>query len=125
MDSKKVLLKLEQDLTHFLISEVCKADPSKRLSGEMYKYRGLNISVDQNSKKQEKTIFVRIGVLEAEFKIGSNEKCSGGLSTEEEKLVKKWMSSGDTATKLQNVFAAKKITQKPLIIPFDLEYFYS
>jgi len=77
----------------------------------MYKYRGLNISVDQNSKKQEKTIFVRIGVLEAEFKIGSNEKCSGGLSTEEEKLVKKWMSSGDTATKLQNVFTAKKITQ--------------
>ena len=125
MDSKKVLSKLEHDLTHFLITEMCKADPTKRTSGEMYKYRGLNISVDQNSKKVEKTIFVRIGVLEAEFKLGSCEKCSGGLALQEEKLIKKWMSSGDNNTKLQMAFTPRNVNQRPPIIPFDLEHFYS
>jgi len=125
MDSKKILSKLETDLTEYLISEICKTNPDKRLSGEMYKYRGLNIIIDANSKKSEKTFFVRIGVLEAEFKLSTCEKCSGGLSTQEEKLIKKWMSNSDTSTKLQSAFGQRTFNQKPPIIPFDLEYFYS
>lgn len=125
MDAKKVLNKLESDLSHFLISEMCKSDPTKRLSGEIYKYKGLGLKVDEQSKKQDKTIFVRIGVLEAEFKLGSCEKCSGGLSPEEEKLISYWMSSGDNESKLQMIFSQRKINTKPPIIPFDLECFYA
>lgn len=124
MDSKKVLEKLENDLTHFLITEMCKKDPTKRTSGEMYKYKGMSINADVNSKKNDKTIFVRIGVLEAEFKLGSCEKCSGGLAPDEERLIARWMSSGDNETKLQAVFKQKPKKNKPFIIPFDLEHFY-
>ena len=52
----------------------------------MYRYKGLNIKLDPQSKAKEKTIFVRIGALEAEFKIDSCEKNSGALSPDEERL---------------------------------------
>ena len=125
MDSKKVLSKLEQDLSEFLMAEICKIDPSKRVSGDMYKYRGLALSVNPKDKRHDKTILVRIGVLEAEFKLGSCEKCSGGLSPTEERLISNWMSSGDNNSKLQMVFEKKMNSIKPAIVPFDLEYFYS
>lgn len=125
MDSRKVLDKLEDDLSHYLISEMCKADPTKRGSSEIYKYKGLSLKVDSQSKKQEKTVFVRIGVLEAEFKLGSCEKCSGGLSSQEEKLVQRWLGGNENTTKLQAVFSRIKVSKKPAIIPFDLENYYS
>lgn len=125
MDSRKVLDKLEDDLSHYLISEMCKADPTKRASSEIYKYKGLGLKVDSQSKKQEKTVFVRIGVLEAEFKLGSCEKCSGGLSPQEEKLVQRWLGGNENTTKLQAVFSRIKVSKKPAIIPFDLENYYS
>jgi len=125
MDARKILNKLESDLSFFMISEMCKSDPTKRLSGEIYKYKGLGLKADSKSKNQEKTIFVRIGVLEAEFKLGSGEKCSGGLSSEEEKLIQRWMCESDNTTKLQSIFSKMKNSNKPAIIPFDLEHFYS
>ena len=125
MSSKKVLSKLEQDLSEYLVAEICQLDPSKRVSGDTYKYRGLNLFINPNDKKSEKTIFVRIGVLEAEFKLGTCEKCSGGLSPTEERLISKWMSSADNGVKLLSVFERVTNSQRPAIIPFDLEYFYS
>jgi fido (protein-threonine AMPylation protein) len=43
MSQRKILDKLEHDLSHFMISEMCKADPTKRGTPEMYKYKGLSI----------------------------------------------------------------------------------
>lgn len=126
MDSKKILSKMENDLSEYLVTELCKADSSRRTSGEMYKYKGLNIALDsKNKKSSDKTIFIRIGVMEAEFKLGSCEKCSGGLSNEEEKIIKKWLSSSDNSAKFDMFFLKHKKLDKPKIIPFDLEHYYS
>lgn len=124
-EARKILDKLEHDLSHFLISEMCKSDPSKRGSPEMYKYKGLNITADPRSKAQEKTISVRIGVLEAEFRINACEKNSGCLIPEEERLVMLWMGQSDNNALLRQVFNPKGIKQDMVIIPFDLEEYYS
>ena len=125
MDSRKVLDKLEDDLCHFLIGELCKADPTKRGSPEMYKYKGLSINADTNSKSQDKTVSVRIGVLEAEFKIDDCEKNAGSLSPDEERLVKLWLSKSENNFRLKSIFLRKKGKTTLAIIPFDLENFYS
>ena len=125
MDSRKVLDKLEDNLCHFLIGELCKADPTKRGSPEMYKYKGLSISADPKSRAHEKTVSVRIGVLEAEFKIDDCEKNSGCLSPDEERLVMLWLAKSEVNYGLKSIFVRKKGELKMAIIPFDLENFYS
>ena len=125
MKSRKVLDKLEDSLCHFLISEMCKADPTKRGSPEMYKYKGLSISADPKSRAQEKTVSVRIGVLEAEFKIDDCEKNSGCLSPDEERLVMLWLAKSEVNYSLKSIFVRKAGDIKMDIIPFDLEHFYS
>ena len=122
MDAKKVVDKLEHDLAHFMIKELCKNDPEKRSKPEMYKYKGLSINVNPDSKEQEKTVSVRIGSLEAEFKIDSCEKNSGGLSPEEEHVIKLWLSQSDNNGNLRLIFNKEKKIIKPKIIPFDLEH---
>lgn len=121
MDAQKIIGKLEHDLSHFLISEMCKNNPERRGSPEMYKYKGLNITADPNSKAQEKTISIRIGVLEAEFKINSCEKNSGCLAPEEERLIMIWMGQNENNYYLKQIFAKKTDKKEIAIIPFDLE----
>ena len=125
MKTRKVLDKLEDSLCHFLISELCKADPTKRGSPELYKYKGLNISADPKSRAQEKTISIRIGALEAEFKINDCEKNSGCLSPDEERLVMLWLAKNEVNYSLKTIFVKKAGEMKMAIIPFDLEHFYS
>lgn len=125
MQARKVLDKLEDNLCHFLISEMCKADPTKRGSPEMYKYKGLNITADPKSRAQEKTVSIRIGVLEAEFKINDCEKNSGCLSPDEERLVMLWLAKSEINYSLKSIFVHKTGDVKIPIIPFDLEHFYS
>lgn len=124
MNTKKILDKLEGNLAHFLIDETCKSDPTKRDSSELYKYKGLNISADPRSLSQEKTISVRIGVLEAEFKIGTGEKSSGCLAPEDERMVLLWLSKAEVKYQIKAIFAKSNEKLEIPIIPFDLEHFY-
>lgn len=124
MKNRKILEKLEHDLSHFMISELCKADPTKRGSTEMYKYKGLNINVNKEKKGEDKTFSVRIGVLEAEFKIGNGDKVGGSLAPEDEKTVMLWMNQSDHSHQLLRVFEKRKQYKTIGIIPFDLEEYY-
>ena len=107
MQSKKIVEKLEHNLSHFLISEMCKKDPLKRGSAEMYKYKGLTIKIDKKSKASEKTVSIRIGALEAEFKIDSCDKNSGALSPEEERLIIIWLGKNENQHYLKSIFKPK------------------
>ena len=124
MNVQKIFEKLEHDLSHYLISEMCKNNPEKRGSPEMYKYKGLNITADPNSKAQEKTISIRIGVLEAEFKIDSCEKNSGALAPEEERLVMIWMGQNENNFLLKQIFVKKSSKKEIAIVPFELEEYF-
>ncbi len=125
MDVQKAIGKLEHDLCHFLIGEMCKNNPEKRGSPEMYRYKGLNIKLDPQSKAKEKTIFVRIGALEAEFKIDSCEKNSGALSPDEERLVMIWMGQSENNYLLKSVFNQGSSKKEISIVPFDLEEYFT
>ena len=124
MQSKKIVEKLEHNLSHFLISEMCKKDPLKRGSAEMYKYKGLTIKIDKKSKASEKTVSIRIGALEAEFKIDSCDKNSGALSPEEERLIIIWLGKNENQHYLKSIFKPKTEKKELLIVPFDLENVY-
>ena len=125
MDVQKAIGKLEHDLCHFLIGEMCKNNPEKRGSPEMYRYKGLNIKLDPQSKAKVLTIFVRIGALEAEFKIDSCEKNSGALSPEEERLVMIWMGQSENNYLLKSVFNQGSSKKEISIVPFDLEEYFT
>ena len=124
MEARKILDKLEDNLCHFLIGELCKADPTKRGTPELYKYKGLSITADPKSKAQDKTVSIRIGVLEAEFKVDDCEKCSGCLSPDEERLIMLWLAKNEINTNIKTIFTRKVKNKKITIIPFDLENFY-
>lgn len=121
MQPKKIIDKLEHDLSHFLISEMCKSDPMRRGSAEMYKYKGLSILVDPKAKTSEKTVSVRIGALEAEFKIDSCDKNSGALAPEEERLIMIWLGQNENQHYLKSIFTKNISKKELLIVPFDLE----
>ena len=91
MNKQRILLKLEHDLSHFLIEETCKSDPTKRNSSDLYKYKGLSMNVNTESKaakeSKSKLVSIRIGALEAEFKIDTGDKASGSLASEDEKKI--------------------------------------
>ena len=125
MKGRRILDKLEHDLSHFMISEFCKKDPTKRGSAEMYKYKGLSIDVDPKSKEKDKVFSVRIGVLEAQFKIGSCDKTSGSLAPEDEKAIMLWLAQSDNSHQLMRVFQAGVKKKQIAIIPFDLEEYYT
>lgn len=124
MEARKILDKLEDNLCHFLIGELCKADPTKRGTPELYKYKGLSITADPKSRAQDKTVSIRIGVLEAEFKVDDCEKCSGCLSPDEERLIMLWLAKNEINTNIKTIFTRKVKNKKITIIPFDLENFY-
>ena len=124
MQKKKVLEKLEHNLSHFLISEMCKSDPLKRGSAEMYKYKGLSIKFDTKQKTHEKTISIRIGALEAEFKIDSCDKNSGALSPEEERLIMIWLGKNENQSYIKSMLKPNTVKKELLIVPFDLESVY-
>ena len=123
--SRKTLEKLEHDLGHYIISEITKTDPSKKSSPEIYKYRGLSITPNLGSKGEDKMVGVRIGALEAMFKINSGEKCAGFLNPDDERLIRIWMSQSDTLTLLKTLCVAQTTKKSVAIIPFDLEEFFS
>jgi len=124
MINKKLLSKLEDDLGHYLIDEFTKSDPTKRTSSEMYKYKGLAINPKEGSSADKKTILVRIGVLEAEFKIDNGSKTTGALSPEEERHVMLWITRSEVQTSLKSLFDSTKEFKAIPIVPFDLEKYY-
>lgn len=124
MNIKKLIEKLENDLGHFLIAELCKSDPSKRSGGELYKYKGLSITIKTERKDQDKIISIRIGVFEADFKVETCEKVNGSLSPQEEDLIKIWMSKGEKQRELKALFKQNENKREVKIIPIDLENFF-
>ena len=77
------------------------------------------------SKAKEKTIFIRIGYLEEEFKIDSCEKNFGALSPEEERLVMIWLGQSENNYLLKSIFNQKISKKEISIVPFDLENYFS
>ncbi len=125
MNPKKIIEKLEHELSHFLINEITKSNPEKRGSSDVYKYKGLDLIADPKSKAKEKTVSIRIGPLEAEFKINDGTKQSGALSPEDERLVMLWLGMSENNYHLKAIFAHDEVRFVPNIIPFDLEEFYA
>ena len=125
MDKNKLLAKLEQDLSYFMIGEACKNNPEKRGSPEMYKYKGLSIETNENSKDFDKIASIRIGSLEAHFKIETGDKVFGNLAPDDERFVRLWMCKSENIQQFKQIFYAS-MSVKPIlpIIPFDLETFY-
>lgn len=123
MINKKLLSKLEDDLGHTLIGEFTKSDPTKRSSSEMYKYKGLTITPKEGAS-DEKTISVRIGVLEGEFKIDNGSKVSGSLSPAEERAVMQWITRSEVQSSLRSLFDISAEKKSIPIVPFDLESYY-
>lgn len=126
MNPKRILEKIEHDLSHFLINELSKSTPDLKGSSEIYKYKGLSVSANPKSTKDDKSISVRIGALEASFRINGGDKTSGALSPEEERLIYIWISRSENSHYLKSIFS--KNSQKEdivSIIPFDLEHFYT
>ncbi len=119
-----MLEKVEHDLSHFMIGEMCKDNPELRGKPEMYKYKGLSVKADPDSKAKEKTIAVRIGALEAEFKIETGDKNSGALAPYEENLVRIWIAQGENSYNLKAIFNKSEEKKTIPIIPFDLEEFF-
>lgn len=54
MNPKRMLKKIEHDLSHFMISEMRKNNQALRGKPEMYKYKGLSVKVNSDSKAKEK-----------------------------------------------------------------------
>lgn len=125
MDSRRIVDKLEHDLSHFLINESCKDNPELRGTPEMYKYKGLSIYPHDQSNSSEKSISVRIGALEAEFKIDTCDKNSGSLAPEDERLIMIWMGQNENAYQLKSIFYKQKATKQIAIVPFDLEELFT
>ena len=121
MDYRKIIDKLEHDLAHYLINELTKDDPSKRQSYEMYKYKGLTISANPRSKAQDKTVAVRIGSLEAEFKLGTGDKCNGSLAPAEERLVSIFFARSENASLARKIFDEADAVREVAIVPFELD----
>lgn len=118
---KKLLEKLQNDLGYFLISETIKSDPAKVNSPEVFKYKGLHMTPNEESDSLDKTVKIQIGGLEAEYKVNSSEKISGGFSKEEEKLVALWMKKKENNFDLRSIFERERLKRRATIIPFDLE----
>ena len=126
MDKKKVIAKIEQDLSFFMISEACKKDPSKRNSSEMYRYKGLGVEFNDKAANEDKVMSVRIGALEAQFKIDTGDKVFGNLMPDDERIVRIWMGQTENSQMIKSIFHEGKFRHKSIaIIPFDLEKFYS
>ena len=125
MKGRRILEKLEHDLSHFMISEMCKSDPTKRGSTELYKYKGLSIEINPKSKEKDKVFSVRIGALEAQFKIGTCDKTSGSLAPEDEKAIMLWLAQSDNSHQLMRVFQTSTKKKQIAIIPFDLEEYFT
>ena len=125
MDAKRIIEKLEHELSHFLIQEITKTNPMKRGSSDLYKYKGLNLFVDPRSRSKEKTVSVRIGPLEAEFNINDATKISGALAPEDERLVMTWIGMSENNYHLKAIFSQTTKKFIPKIIPIDLEEYYA
>ena len=126
MDKNKLLARLEQDLSHFLITEICRNDPSKRGTSEMYRYKGLSITTNEKAKGVDKIAAIRIGVLEAHFKIETGDKTFGNLMPDDERFVQMWMTQSENVAMFKKIFSEALAGQKVMaIIPFDLEEYYT
>ncbi len=121
MKTRRLIEKLEHDLSNFLVAEMCKLDPEKVASPEAFRFKGLNITPSYVEGTQEKTISVRIGGLEADFSIGTYEKISGSLPTEDEKNIILWLKRRENVYDLRLIFDKDKMRRQAAIIPFDLE----
>ena len=125
MNKSKVLAKLEQDLSSFLIDEACKGNPKLRTSSQIYKYKGLSLDTNEKRKEAHKVLVVTLGALEAQFKIENGDKVSGNLAPEDERLIQMWMSKSENITPIRSIFVKTIEQNKIPIIPFDLEGFYT
>lgn len=126
MKKNRIVEKLESELSHYMIEETVKKDPSKRVSADIYKYRGLSLEADNDNKKadENKTLSVKIGALEAEYKLTTGEKCGGSLYPEEERLVEEFFGRSDVSSRLHSIIAIQNNIKHMAIVPFDLEEIY-
>lgn len=127
MDIKQTIAKLEDDLSYFMIGEIQTRDADSKERQNIYRYRGLALIINPDQKKQEKTITVRIGALEAEFDIEKTKKCGGGFGQVEEKLISIWLSKQQTRQLLLEYFRQVRKQQEDefelTVKPFDFESF--
>lgn len=121
MQSKKLIEKLELDLSHYLIQEMCKSNPEKIASPEIFRYKGLTITPSTTKGTMEKTIAIQIGSLEAQFSISTCEKVSGTLPIDDEKSVMAWMKKKENTYDLRIIFDRDRLRRNAMIVPFDLE----
>lgn len=125
MNIDDILSELRQNLSDYLIEQVCKADDGRVTNLEIYKYKKLTISEGRVSKSGEKTVAIRIGVFLAEFVIGSCEKVSGCLDPDAERFIINWMAKNENSFYLKAIFDSRVKQDEFAIIPFDLEEVYS
>lgn len=124
MDAKKILEKLEMDLSAFLISEMPKANStSSEAYRQLYLYKGLSISANLAKPIVSRTISIRIGALEADFQSETGEKVSGSLSPDDEHYVRMWLTQNKTAISLRALFkdTDDDEVERRKIVPIDLE----
>ena len=126
MKKNRIIEKLEGELSRYMVEETVKKDPKKRVSADIYKYRGLSLDVNIDSKKDDdtKTLSVKIGALEAEYKLTTGEKCGGSLYPEEERLIEEFFGRSDVSGRLRSILTVQKNIKHMSIIPFDLEEVY-
>lgn len=121
MKSKKIIEKLEHDLAHYLITEMCKVDPEKIDSPEVFRYKGLTITPSTVEGTLDKIIAIQMGSLEAQFSITSCEKVSGTLPIDDERNIMAWMKRKENTYDLRIIFDKDKLRRHAMIVPFDLE----
>jgi hypothetical protein len=120
MAENKELNMLEEYLKEFLVEEH-RSNHVERETFNIFKYRGLKLSIDKTSRTQEPFFKVQIGMFEASFSIDSGSKIAGGLGSEDEGLIKKWVEFSGNRTLLKLVWSGFEAENYLKIKPFDMD----
>lgn len=120
MAENKELNMLEEYLKEFLVEEHM-SNPVERGTFNIFKYRGLKLMIDRTSRGQEPNFKVQIGMFEATFAIETGAKIGGGLGSEDESLIKKWVDFSGNRTLLKLVWSGFDAESYLKIKPFDMD----
>lgn len=119
MAENKELNMLEEYLKEFLVEEH-RSNPVERGSFNIFKYRGLKLMIDKTSRSQDPNFKVQVGMFEATFSIDTGAKLAGGLGSEDEGLIKKWVDFSGNRTLLKLVWSGFDAKSYLKIKPFDM-----
>ena len=114
------IIYLEDSLKEYLI-DLHLGDPQERENFNIFRYRGLKITVGDGEYTGEPNFSVQIGIFEATFSIESGEKISGGFGTTDEYAIKKWVEVGSNRQLLKLAWSGSSEVGKIQITPFDME----